>query len=134
LQVGILQVRNFAGWNFAGWEFCRLEFCRLPGTLQVDSVNLNYTTFLVFKYNLVVHLLQSDSLSALLISAYPATMFLASALRLVAITPVKTLKMTGLAWTYRGTNVLIVARCLYDVMAIILECCSKLTNSRVMIQ
>jgi hypothetical protein len=67
LQVGILQVGNFAGWNFAGWGFCRLEFCRLPGILQVDNANLI--------------LLQSDSLSALLISAYPATMFLASALR-----------------------------------------------------
>jgi hypothetical protein len=66
-----------------------------------------------------VYLLQSDSLSALLISAYPAAMFLASALRLVAITPVKTFKMTRLAWTFRETNVLIVARRLHDVAAFI---------------
>jgi hypothetical protein len=87
-----------------------------------------------------VYLLQSDSLSALvilacvpvhytvvdtqaiLISAYPAAMFLASALRLVAITPVKTFKMTRLAWTYSETNVLNVARCLHDVGAFILDC------------
>ena len=65
-----------------------------------------------------MHLLQSDFLSALLISAYPAAMFLASALRLVAITPVKTFKMTRLAWTFRGMNVLIVARSLHDVAAV----------------
>ena len=80
-----------------------------------------------------MYLLQSDSLSALLISAYPAAMFLASALlRLVAITPVKTLKMTRLAWTYREMNVLIAARCLHDVahmqaqkhdVAAFIECC-----------
>ena len=74
--MGILQVGNFAGWGF-----CRLEFCRLPGTLQVDNANLKlHHFFSILKYNLVVYLLQSDSLSALLISAYPAAMFLASAL------------------------------------------------------
>ena len=78
-----------AGWNFAGWEFCRLEFCRLsgilqvdarlPGILQVDDANLKLRHYKVFWYNLILYLLQSDSLSALLISANPAAMFLASA-------------------------------------------------------
>jgi hypothetical protein len=36
----------------------------------------------------------------------------------VAIILVKTFKMTRLAWTFRETNVLIVARSLHDVVAV----------------
>jgi hypothetical protein len=81
LQVGILQVGILQVGDFAGWGFCRLEFCRLPGILQVDDANLKLRHYKVFWYNLILYLLQSDSLSALLISANPAAMFLASALR-----------------------------------------------------
>ena len=60
-----------------------------------------------------MYLLQSD-LSALLISDYPAVMFLASALR-SGHHPCE--NMTRLGWTVRG-NVSIVARSLHDVVAV----------------
>jgi hypothetical protein len=62
-----------------------LEFCRFPGTLQVEHANLKLHRYKVFYSNLIVYLLQSGSVSALLISAYPAAMFLVSALRSVKI-------------------------------------------------
>jgi hypothetical protein len=117
----------------AVWVLILHFACRhFAGTFSKKICGPRHKNKLSTPDNLVVYLLQSDSLSALLISAYPAAMFLASALRLVAITPVKTLKMTRLAWTYREMNVLIAARCLHDVarmqakkhdVAAFIECC-----------
>jgi hypothetical protein len=113
-----LQVGNCAGWNFAGWGFCRLEFCRLPGILQVDNANLKLHHF----FSILVWLSCAFIAVWLLVGAFdislscchvPSLCTKASGHHLR-----ENIKMTRLAWTFRGTDGSIVARSLHDVVEV----------------